>query len=80
MKVQNWWIETRVEGHNSTVGCGPPSKDGGFFMTIKQRRNGASETAAIISGFVDGDKLSLTVRVNDYCGGLPIVATFHTDR
>lgn len=77
--VRNWRIETRVDGVDPRI-TGPWTKDGGFSMTIYQRRRGASETVAKISGFVDGDKLSLTVRVNDTRGGLPIIATFDTER
>ena len=59
--VRNFWIEIKVDGKTAKIATGPPAKDGGFSLRIKQRSNGAIMNVLTVEGFaIDGD---LQIRV-----------------
>ena len=63
MAVRNFWVNGKVDGQRTEFGGGPRRKDGGFYLTIKQRDNGEIVTAAMIEGFVANGELVLMVDV-----------------
>jgi hypothetical protein len=66
--VRNFWIEGRVDGRKEPIGAGPRAKDGGFYLTIRIRENGAiSDKKLCISGGVGvtGDLYLLAQVYND---------------
>lgn len=58
--VRNFWVDLEVDGRKSSIGAGPVSKTGGFFMRIKIRNKGGIDTAMEIRGLAYEDgKISL---------------------
>ncbi len=54
--VRNFWISAVIDGLGSPVVGGPPQKDGGFELTIKQRHEGEIVPALTVEGReVDGE-------------------------
>lgn len=63
--VRNFWVDLTVDGRESSIGTGPRSKDGGFYMNIYIREDGdISSNALSIVGTCIGDKLRLFVNDN----------------
>ena len=57
MAVRNWWVKAYVDGRAKPVTFGPRGKDGGFGLTIYQRKEGKSMVAGRVYGYVDEDGL-----------------------
>lgn len=55
MAMRNWWINAVIDGRKSDLYGGPQSKDGGFYLTIRQRDKGQSVSALIIRGWMKDD-------------------------
>ena len=53
--VRNFWVECKIDGQKTRLAGGPRSKDGGFSLTIYQRRRGNVEVAFSIEGRADTD-------------------------
>ena len=62
--VRNFWVDTQVDGRDSKLASGPVAKDGGFYTTIKIRRDGEVSEAVTINGIALPDG-TLEIRV---CG------------
>ncbi len=63
MTIRNFWIEAKADGAKNPISCGPRAKDGGFTLSVKQRRNGAIFKPIEIEGRADDDG-TLTVVLN----------------
>lgn len=49
--VRNFWIEVKVDGRKSQIATGPTGKDGGFYLRVLVRENGAiSERVLAVEG------------------------------
>jgi len=59
--VRNFWIEADIDGAKTMLSGGPRSKDGGFYLTIKQRDNGSVTTPVKIFGKVRDGQIILNV-------------------
>lgn len=67
MAIRNFWIETNVDGRDTTDASGPKSKDGGFETTISVRHGGASIPAATIKGVALPNDV-LEIRITTHVG------------
>ena len=45
MAVRNFWIESHIDGAKTALEGGPRNKEGGMRVTLKQRNDGAIDTA-----------------------------------
>lgn len=55
MSVRNFWVEADVDGRETTLSGGPRSKDGGMYITLKQRSEGGIAVAFKIKCYVTQD-------------------------
>lgn len=60
--IQNFWIEANIDGKKGSLKGGPKSKDGGFLLTVHQRKDGESVKVIEIEGFV-GKNNQLNTRI-----------------
>jgi hypothetical protein len=77
--VRNFWIQTQIDGRNSSIGAGPVRKDGGFDLTVYQRDAGEVRTALEIIGRAHDDG-SLLLRVSVGNGFPPQEIVINTNR
>ena len=63
--VRNFWIEGSVDGYKNNIGMGPQSKDGGFYLTIKQRDNGCVTDPCSINGWIYDGVITLEIKMPD---------------
>ena len=40
MALRNFWIDSKIDGRETTLSGGPRSKDGGMSIKVLQRKNG----------------------------------------
>lgn len=79
--VRNFWLELSVDGKRTDIATGPVSKDGGFFLTIKQRSSGAIVRAMDVRGFLDDGMLVLEATARPGAiGETDRTVTFETTR
>lgn len=76
MALRNFWAEAQIDGRQTTVGCGPLSKNGGMRLTIYQRDEGLKTTAFTVYCVEQDGKLYSEV----YDGNHALVAKWATKR
>ena len=60
MSIRNFYIEAYIDGRKESLKGGPKSKDGGFSLSVYQRKEGQLERIIEITGFVNGDGILTT--------------------
>lgn len=60
--VRNFWLELTVDGKKTDIATGPVSKDGGFFLTVKQRSESGIIRAMTVQGFCQDGRITLTAQ------------------
>lgn len=65
--VRNFWMDAEIDGRESRLSGGPQSKDGGLFVTFKQRHKGSVTDALTIHAVSSADG-SLALQVFDADG------------
>lgn len=81
--VRNFWIEVEVDGKRTRIATGPRAADGGFSMTISQRRKGNVMKAAVITGdwTPDGNlTLAVSLATSESHTALDFVGAVTTER
>jgi hypothetical protein len=53
--MENFWIETEIDGRKTPLRGGPRGKHGGFFQTIYIKDRGESREVVTIHGHATGD-------------------------
>jgi hypothetical protein len=61
--VRNFWIELQVDGRKETIATGPRSADGGFYLRVHVRSNGAVKPNVIsmVGRVTDEGKIRLSI-------------------
>ena len=72
--VRNFWIVAEVDGKKETVETGPKAKDGGIYITIKQRDNGDIHKPLRVIGTAKDDG-ALVIDVLDHDGTVVYTTT-----
>lgn len=62
--VRNFWIDAKIDGQVTKLSGGPKDKEGGIYLKVYQRNNGAVVTALEVSGLVQRDG-TLVLEVTD---------------
>lgn len=60
--VRNFWLELSVDGKKTDIATGPVSKEGGFFLTIKQRSECGIIRAMTVQGLCQYGRITLTAQ------------------
>lgn len=53
--IRNFYIKADIDGRKESLKDGPRKKDGGFSLSVYQRKDGQAERVVKIKGFVDND-------------------------
>ena len=53
MRVRNFYLDAEIDGRSTRLTGGPQSKDGGFYLSVKQRSNNAVTTPLVVEGEAD---------------------------
>lgn len=64
MALRNFWFTAKIDGRKTELSGGPQSREGGMRITIRQRDNGASAPAVVISCHEAGDDLFTSVTID----------------
>lgn len=66
--IRNFYIKASVDGRKTPLTGGSKSKDGGFLLTIHQRKDGESIKVIEIEGFVSkNDQLNTRIISSAVC-------------
>ena len=66
--IRNFWIEANIDGRKEPLKGGPGNTDGGFLLTIHQRKDGESVKVIEVEGFVGkNDQLNTRIVSSAVC-------------
>ena len=51
MAVRNFWLKANIDGRSTELTGGPQRKDGGFYLTVKQRDDGGIIEPIQVEGY-----------------------------
>lgn len=55
MSIRNFWIEVEIDGKKEFLKGGPKSEDGGFSLSLSQRKDGKIRRVIKIQGIANKD-------------------------
>ena len=79
MAVRNFYLVADIDGRKEALTGGPRSKDGGMYIRVNARKNGASVSACTIVCYFDPDTGTLKVNVFG-AAGIKRVYQFESER
>ena len=60
MSMRNFWLDSDIDGRQTSLSGGPRASDGGMNVTVRQRENGKSVVACKVKCYKRNDGLLVT--------------------